>query len=201
MTAFFGTTIFIGIILILFVLAWIAFDKKNSLEYKEQFEEKKEELVNVINDAEQMLFELNKFSDYIVTQMDTKSEEVFSKIKGIEEKINDLKFIDNNLQNLTQVSRNEIAFKSSNLGIKDENHSPVKKIKSDLIVENLDIDSVEEKSVQSNINVPKNDKVIPMRYRHKEVVTLAKNGLNDTEIARKLNMGKGEIQLILGVSK
>ena len=43
--------------------------------------------------------------------------------------------------------------------------------------------------------------VMPLNIRHKEVLELAENGMNDTEIAKKLNMGKGEVQLILGMTK
>jgi orotate phosphoribosyltransferase-like protein len=45
------------------------------------------------------------------------------------------------------------------------------------------------------------EKIISINNKHNEVITLANKGLNETEIARKLNMGKGEIQLILGVNR
>lgn len=45
------------------------------------------------------------------------------------------------------------------------------------------------------------EKPILSNKKHMEVINLAHKGLNETEIARKLNMGKGEIQLILGVNR
>lgn len=192
MTAFFGSVMVIGILLILYSFAWIAFDKKKSWDFEDQFEEKKTELINVINDAEQMLTELNKFSDYIVSKIDEKNGEIFSSIEVIESKISKMKDYQENM------IIEESPF-SINSGIDYKSNT----IKSDLIIENIkkvnttaDIDISKNDTEHSS----KNEKVIPLRNRHKEVVLLSKNGLNDTEIAKKLNMGKGEIQLILGVS-
>jgi len=57
------------------------------------------------------------------------------------------------------------------------------------------------KPYQIKLQGVKDEKVIPINSKHKEVLALAQKGLNETEIAKKLSMGKGEIQLILGVNK
>lgn len=87
---FYVSLVFFGILLILFSLAWIILDKKKAFGFMRSLDEKKQELVEIINDAEQMIEELNKFSDYIVTQMDLKNEELMKKLRIAEEGINNL---------------------------------------------------------------------------------------------------------------
>ncbi|NSW89856.1 MAG: hypothetical protein HPY74_04080 [Firmicutes bacterium] len=42
---------------------------------------------------------------------------------------------------------------------------------------------------------------ISLNSKYSEVIRLSKEGMEETEIARKLNMGKGEVQLILQFTK
>jgi hypothetical protein len=45
------------------------------------------------------------------------------------------------------------------------------------------------------------DNMIPVRNKYKEVARLAKEGFSEIEIAKRLNMGKGEIQMVLSLQK
>ena len=87
MDGFYAGIIFAGIILVIISLIWIAYDRKKTFDHSKQFDAKKEEILGIIDDAEMMISELNKFSDYIVTQMDKKNEELCLNLKIFDEKI------------------------------------------------------------------------------------------------------------------
>ena len=90
MNQFYVSLIFIGILLITFSLILVLLDKKKVFGFARNYERKKQELIEIINDAEQMIEELNKFSDYIVTQMDFKNEELRLNLKKADENIKSL---------------------------------------------------------------------------------------------------------------
>lgn len=200
MTQFYASIIFIGITLIVVALLWIALDRKKTQDSEQQIQQKKEELTGIITDAEQMIEEMNRFSDYIVTQMDLKNQELTLNLKNIEEKVKSLSlkaeetFESLPLRNVKVVNGNLIGSYVQS--------PPVTVDSCDLIIEHV---SVENRS--SSVNTVSrayskySDKVIPFSSRRIEVIHLAEQGLNDTEIAKQLNMGKGEIQLILGMNK
>ncbi|NLK86656.1 MAG: hypothetical protein GX279_04090, partial [Clostridiaceae bacterium] len=90
MSGFYVSLIFIGILLSIISLILILIDKKNIFVFRKAFDDKKQELVEIINDAEQMIDELNRFSDYIVSQIDVKNEELNANMKEAEKKLSAL---------------------------------------------------------------------------------------------------------------
>ncbi|MFZ5987410.1 MAG: DUF6115 domain-containing protein [Bacillota bacterium] len=186
MISFYASIMFIGILLIMISLVWIAFERKKGLDDENRIDEKREELLRIIADAEMMVEELNKFSDYIVSQVDQKNREALETIKYMEEKA---KIIMEESVDALNVGR-------VGAGVSIVNGN------SDLIIDNIIFE--EANTVKTVKNKPQSkvkEKVIPINSRHKEVISLAQRGFNETEIARKLSMGKGEIRLILGVNK
>lgn len=201
MNQFYVSIVFLGILLVVISLVWIVYDRKKSYDYTNLLDGKKAELAGIINDAEQMVEELNRFSDYIVTQMDLKNEELCNNLKCIDEKV---KQISATVRENLDIKTFQVD-KAVNSGSVDFNmKSELPKHNSDLIIENLNYDNP---SVVYNQNqgyktyAKTKEKVIPLNSKYKEVVSLAQNGLGDTEIAKRLNMGKGEIQLILEMHK
>ncbi len=190
MVPFYTSIIFIGIILIVSVLFLIGLNIKKSRDYEKRMDEKKAEMISIINDSELMIEELNKFSDYIVTQMKEKNSELSGVMRTIEEKIAEYK------------AEAEImsSFKMAANGM---NHSDTKKKRvsnqADKMSEMKKQEIINEKANKQDEN--KGDNVIVFNARHKEVLQLSMSGLNDIEIARTLNMGRGEVQLILGLNK
>ena len=91
MADFHISIMFVGILLMAVSLVWIAFDKKKESDDKEVLEEKKETLVSVISDAELMIEELNNISDYLVSHIDKKRQEVMDTMKEANEKIKEVK--------------------------------------------------------------------------------------------------------------
>ena len=183
MTGFYASIMFIGILLVLVSLVWIAYDKKKYLEDEKRMDEKKEELLKIISDADLMIDELNRISDYVVSEMDKKSKEVQNAIESMSEKV---KSISN--------EKEKNKSKENNALIKDKTLGTGRLSKEVGYVFNA------EPSIDKSYK-KLNDKVIAVNSKHKEVLALAQRGLNETEIAKKLSMGKGEIQLILGVNK
>ena len=196
MNQFYVSIIFLGIILILVSLAAIAYDRKKSNDRSKQLDRKREELIGIIADAEQMIEELNKFSDYMITQMNLKNEELSSNLKLVEEKLAQLDLKAHEGCETAACAEDKVvnsapALPSSVL------HQPLFKGKSDLL-----IDSLGSISGPAPFGRGENkEKVVPMNTKHKKVLQLADKGLTHTEIARALSMGKGEIQLILELNK
>jgi len=246
---------FVGILLMVISLVWIAFDKKKQLDDKEVLQEKKEMLVSVISDAELMIEELNNISDYLVSHIDKKRQEVVNTVKEADEKIKAAKDIevkeitDKEIKSAAGKKIKEIIDKeiksAADKKIKEiidkEIKSVVdKKIKT-IIIEKIkeaadkEIEIIKEEKVSNEIdkvyfteskellidgentifrNVLSEDinkslsnkieskrKIVSANSKYKEVISLSQSGLNETQIAKKLNMGKGEIQLVLGINK
>ncbi len=220
-------------------LVWIAFDKKKQLDDKEVLQEKKEMLVSVISDAELMIEELNNISDYLVSHIDKKRQEVVNTVKEADEKIKAAKDIE--VKEITDKEIKSAAGKKIKEIIDKEIKSVVdKKIKT-IIIEKIkeaadkEIEIIKEEKVSNEIdkvyfteskellidgentifrNVLSEDinkslsnkieskrKIVSANSKYKEVISLSQSGLNETQIAKKLNMGKGEIQLVLGINK
>lgn len=180
MTGFYSSIIFIGVVIMLASLIWIAVDKKNVLDTEARMDEKKTELIRLVNDAEMMIEELNKFSDYVVTQIEEKSNEI------------NLNFTE--AQNLLEVIKKEKA----NLNMLSQEKIPEVAVEAPVAKKRR---SSAGKKETAKKDIPSNDKVVSINSKQDEVLMLAHNGLDETEIARKLNIGKGEIQLILGVNR
>ena len=196
MVGFYSSIIFIGIILIVVSLIWIVFDRKNAFDTELRMDEKKAELIRIIRDAEMMVEELNRFSDYVVTQIGEKNAEMNARFKEAEKFIETMRIETASFQNL----RNEVIGYSNPIDT-NPRFSEINSVKKK--------DVEDEKPDEHVINSSKNvkgvskvkEKIVSLNNKHNEVITLANKGLNETEIARKLNIGKGEIQLILGVNR
>ncbi len=79
MEAFYVSIIFLGVILVVAALFFIIMDKVNGKDFFKEFDRKKDEMFNLIQDSEEMVQELNKMSDYVVTVIAEKNQEFFNK--------------------------------------------------------------------------------------------------------------------------
>ncbi len=213
MSGFYVSLIFVGILLVLVSIILILIDKKSVFIFRKTFDDKKQELVEIINDAEQMIDELNRFSDYIVSQIDEKNEELNVSIKGAEEKISALK------SKATAISKTITATsKKSIKGDSDDSDDTVIETKDSMageatkaqrqsdtgsVLPQNSVAAVEaysrSETMPSKTIKSRRDKVIPFNSKHSEVLRLSKQGMEGTEIAKSLNMGKGEVELIIGL--
>lgn len=217
MNQFYVSLIFIGIVLVSLSLILVLLDKNKAFSFIKNYENKKQELVEIINDAEQMIEELNKFSDYVVTQMDFKNEELSVNLKKAREEIMMLSQKSHNNCELEEVKEAEVNEKLKaeiNIPVRQDIavngnyktqavvHEPLFKLNSDIEIESLNYEKSALNTVASyKTQVARTDKVIPINNKYNEVLKLSKCGMAESDIARRLNMGKGEIQLILELNK
>lgn len=217
MNQFYVSLIFIGIILVSFSLILVMLDKKKPFSFIKGYEDKKQELVQIINDAEQMIEELNKFSDYIVTQMDFKNEELQLNIKKADEEIKNLagraqaiciqaadasKVIKAEVRNESKAEA-KIELKPS-MAINGSYETaagqtePLFGFSSDYMLSSKEFESNYSRAYNGlKSKHSRSDNVISINNKYDEVLRLSGLGMTDIEIAKKLNMGKGEVQLIL----
>ncbi len=166
--------IVISAALFLFIWTWI--DKRKIKVLLESINNGKDNLKEIIDDAEEMINELNRFSEHIVTRMDIKNTEIWRSMKKLDEKVE-------------QSSRRVRQIKMESDRIQSD-------IKGTLAKTRLAETGIQEENpTQKNKDTQR--KIIPMSGRYREVLNLAANGYSDTEIAKKLSMGKGEIKLVL----
>ena len=190
---FYISIIFSGIVLIIVALVSVLFDRKKSWDFEKRIDEKKQELLEIISDAEEMVSELNRISDYIVAQVNAKNDEILQSLRRYESKVMEI--------NSKLYKADDNAKIEKDIGEKQKQKEIGIDIKSDLIIESINVDDFSPKKADNVMEVKSNEKVIPINAKHREVLQLAEKGLTDTEIAKRLNMGKGEIQLILDLNR
>lgn len=206
MVGFYTSIIFIGIMLIVLSLIWILYDKKEGYDAELRMDEKRAELLKIISDAEVLVDELNKFSDYVITRIEEKNNEMDSKFIEAEELIESMKneMVSFNLYQREALENSCSVDINQNITKEDSNQNNVA-ANIDNTLENVNPEeSLEELSEVSKDGEPVSDnkeEVSGVISKHDEVIMLAKKGLSETEIARRLNIGRGEIQLILGVNR
>lgn len=213
MNGFFVSMVFFGVLLVIFSLICIFLDKKKVFSFIKTYDEKKQNLVEIMNDAEEMIEELNRFSDYIVNQMDLKNEELSMNLKTAEEKVGALKektrAICSETEEFARMDRIECGKTVEMVGapavaVSEEAYleaayseaACIEQIPVAIAVNGEELDIIPQK-----LPIRKNEKVIPINNRYSEVIRLSTEGMSGLEIAKGLNMGKGEVELILGLRK
>ena len=96
MTGFYIVILFLGIITTLIALFVVLLDKKRGHDYKSDLIEGKKELLQAIDDAEELVAEMNRISDYVVTQIEEKHGELLATFKKAEELCSNLPVNNNN---------------------------------------------------------------------------------------------------------
>jgi F0F1-type ATP synthase membrane subunit b/b' len=154
-----------GLALATFCVVLIIYDNKKLLSYIKLTEEREQQLKEVISDAELIIEELNKFSDYIMNEMEKKKNEYQDTMQCIETDIGKLNQKTGELLNsLNSIQKDTALLK-------------------------------EEKSKDKQRGLQ--DEPLSLNSKYSEVLRLSREGVEAAEIARRLCMGKGEVQLVL----
>ncbi|MCX7747026.1 MAG: hypothetical protein N2645_09070 [Clostridia bacterium] len=192
MNSFYLSIMTLGILLVLISLALVFYDRKRAIDHASLIDEKKVALEGLMKEAEEMIEELNKFSDYIVTQIDSKNDEVCKMMETLENRIQQVNTKINEEKGVKKLKgeKNTVIGNANILARAEET-------KRTAAGNPLPATQAENLRIQTKAR----DKVIPINSRYKEVIQLAESGVDETEIAKMLNMGKGEIELILGMNK
>jgi len=175
-----------SVFLVIFSLIFLLLFKRWSKCEIARVEKKKKELEEILNTADQMIDELNRFSDYVITNLEEKSSAVEEMVFSLENKIN------NNKEYLESIKPLEIK------------EQKIVKAKTIIPFQSRASTEVNTNWYTNKKNVPNESRNLKLQANSSktaQILQLAKNGLNETEIARKLNVGRGEIQLVLGMSK
>lgn len=184
MVAFFTDLFIIGIILILFSIIMVMFDRKRDLVEKSEIISIKNELQELLEDSNEMVDELNRFSDYIITKVDEKCCEYMNLIKSVPDS--------------KVASARSAEIKDSPAAVVDLPFNiPIVTEGSDIDIKNEEILFSEDVKPLGTVTESRNNDI---SHRHGEVIKLFEAGMSDSEIAKALNMGKGEVQLIVGLN-
>ncbi len=195
MTAFFICIVLIGIMMVAVAMIWMVIEKKANRDYRLEIDEKRYELQHLIEDAEQLLDELNNFSGYIVTRMEGKQQEIEEVVKSVDGRIELFASIIEKSELVNQdTERVQVKGKAK----KDAKKKVKKEVKNDSTNE---AKNESTKEALSKLLSAKESKVIPIDAKRREVIKLSRDGMDSTEIAKMLNMGKGEIELISRISQ
>lgn len=212
---------------------WYILVRKHRLSMIKAVEQKKSELSLLLDDAEQMLEEMNRFSDYIVTQMEIKNRELEILIERTEGKIADFK--DANIANeagINETAGKELIRKEKSGKVTAEKEitetkkeTTVKDADKNTAYDNTkDSDSTGKSPVVYNYHddmtgiacssgIVKNEEIsesnalpIGTAFGYKSftekketILKLARNGIELIDIAKCMNTGIGEIELIIGI--
>jgi DNA-binding NarL/FixJ family response regulator len=179
MTVFFTCIILIGSGLVVFALILMLSEKRRIHDWRDDVKQKKEDLIKVIEDAETLIDEMNRFSDYVVSNLEQSNTALQKTIQEADYRIELLN--------------------SKNLDINNVGHSEpeVRPIE-----EPIDEQENQEETIPlPNPEIFRKGKVIPFDVKRREIIKLSRSGLDSTQIARLLNIGKGEIELIARMSR
>lgn len=79
---------------------------------------------------------------------------------------------------------------------------PLFKNEGDLAIQGMGLENKDVKAVTDmRPSIKKPEKIIQIKNKYTEVIRLAEKGMGQVDIARMLNMGKGEVELILGLNR
>lgn len=174
--------IFLGAILVLVSLFFIAMDKVNGKDFFKEFDRRKDEMFNLISDAEEMIHELNRMSDYVVTTV----SERYEQMSGVKSET-----VSQTVENtLPQQVIPEMKDIQVPLNTVPEDKTEL----SDSVIQQAEDISVVQKPQEIKSKISMND-------RRTQVLELIKQGLSNDEISEKMKIGKGEVGLIRGLSK
>jgi regulator of replication initiation timing len=197
LNGFYVSMIFLGMLFVVFSLVCLFLDKKKVFEFFKSFENKKKELVEIINDAEQMIEELNKFSDYIVNQIDLKNEQLNKSLKDTEAKIHQLSEKAAAIGGSASVSIDTTAINVK----RQKAHAGLRALVSQPPIRKVNSKNEMDDSVSNTQETGTKDKVVPFHSKYSEVLRLYREGMGNLDIAKSLNIGKGEVELIVGLRR
>ena len=243
MEAFYVSIIFLGVLLVIGSLFFIAMDKVNGKDFFKEFDRKKEEMFNLIQDSEEMIQELNKISDYVVNVISEKNQEFFEKAKMSETADKTYNPYQASMA-MSKVTRPVQTVKAAAIennaaaisGSDNENAPFVPAINESTYQnpgeDNVQKDASKQKDAHQQKDAPQqkdvsqqkeinhgalksqisgigdrvdepiaNKSKLVLSGKRREVLQMIFQGMSNDEIADKLKIGKGEIELIRGLSK
>ncbi|WP_058485181.1 DUF6115 domain-containing protein [Defluviitalea phaphyphila] len=180
----------VGIIMLIIGIFFIK-EKQNINAYL--IDDKQEEIDKQLNDkieeADKMLQELNEFSSYLKSDVEKKYKELLFLYQLIDEK-------EKNISNLYYLENQKVVSDVDKIeeNIQEDIEEDIKKNK-DNIETNL------EKNNKENMGENTQESMILNNKNYDNIIKLYKRGVNPTDIAKELDIGKGEVELVLSLTK
>ena len=205
MEAFYVCIIFLGVLLVFASLFFIVMDRVNGKDFFKEFDRKKDEMFNLIQDSEEMVQELNRMSDYVVTVISEKNQEFFNKsinfntqessVKLEEVSVHELKELVDQVQEelLLPSDENTKQNEISEAAVPQNEEPDVQRLVNTQFTYNKEIYN------KDSIDIGKTK--LTLNNRRREVLQMIEQGLSNDEISDILKIGKGEIGLIRGLSR
>lgn len=184
MEVFFVCITLVGSVLVLFSLMLMLAEKRRFHDYREDIAERTDELIEIIEDAEILIQEMNRFSVYTVSKLEEKYELLNKAIREADGMIRALNFED----------KTEPANSAEGAAAETDSRYMTHEADPEFKMEG-------EASVSDQPDGDENDKVVSYDERRKEIIKLSKSGMDSAQIARLLNMGRGEIELIAKIGR
>ncbi|EGD46000.1 regulatory protein LuxR [Ruminiclostridium papyrosolvens DSM 2782] len=207
MGAFYVTIIFLGVILVAVSLFLILMDRANGKDFFKEFDRKKDEMFGLIQDSEEMIHELNRMSDYVVTVISEKNQEFFKKVKDMDDQDKVEEKPVNQIQQQIQIEEPIISTPELSTEVDKINqqiNQDIQKLTNIQSYRNMQSGIKQQNEANDEIidtreDIEKPSKLV-LNSRRKQVLQLIEQGFSNDEIAEKMKMGKGEIGLIRGLS-
>lgn len=207
MGAFYVTIIFLGVILVAVSLFLILMDRANGKDFFKEFDRKKDEMFGLIQDSEEMIHELNRMSDYVVTVISEKNQEFFKKAKDLDDQDKVEEKPVNQIQQQIQIEEPVITTPELSTEVDKINqqiNQDIQKLTNIQSYKNMQSGIKQQNEANDEIIDTREDNEKPSKLvlnsRRKQVLQLIEQGFSNDEIAEKMKMGKGEIGLIRGLS-
>jgi hypothetical protein len=199
MTGFFVAIILAGSFITALALVMLVVEKSHERDHRLDVTERKDRLVDVMDDADLLVEELNRFADYAVSACEDKRQEVERVLFRAD-------------QLLSQVAAASASLEAALAGASAMRQTvPVEK--RVVLQEEHSGGTVDEPAVQEPVATahmkaePEPDnlagmmgegrgRVLALDARRAEALRMARKGMTHAEIARTLQLGKGEIELI-----
>ena len=186
MDAFYVCMIFLGSILVLVSLFFSIMDKVNGKDFFTEFDRKKDEMFTLIADAEEMIQELNKMSDYVIGTISDKSQELIqlhnseARIKG-------------NTYDVSKTDKSNVINENKSDVINTNKSNVINANKSDVINSNKSNVINANKSNATNANKP--------NITDDSNVTVKSNVTNKSNVTDKSDVAKADKYIVSEAKK
>lgn len=184
-----------SVLILIFAMLLFTVNRSWSSRELKRVENKKKEIENILESADQMIQELNNFSDYIINYIGDKMHEVDDMIADVDAEINERKIIISQQNNMFKEAGNKLEHTRNQLE-KGDQKAVIP------FVNKISADNINKMHTYSNNNlfsVRTTENFMNASLKSGQIIALAEKGLDEAQIAKKLNIGRGEIQLILGM--
>lgn len=205
MTGFFVAIILLGSFITAIALVLLVVEKSHERDYRLDVTERRDRLVDVMDDADLLVDELNRFADYTVSTCEQKRLEVEVVLRRADALVSQVAAASASLASVLAGSRTAEAVVSaapvpesqaSDATVLPETATATGNASTQTeVAPHMEQAQSPLSDAEATAPVPRG-RVLTLDVRRAEALRLARKGMAHAEIARTLQLGKGEIELI-----